>query len=194
VAGVRCRAQGEEFRGEHPDPAAAVLRGADDSVPPEPGQRTADRDTGDSEQVGEFALTAGEGDVAVGSVPGEAVQQPGCEAGLAGERGRVGEPFLLGAGLGGEEPEDVGAESSSRVVNWPRGTARTAHGVSAVKVAVWPAPSSRATLSRAQGPAHVPNRMTRPAAVVADADAVPSSRASRWSAGVPWLRRVSPGA
>lgn len=47
--------------------------------------------------------------MAVGSVPAESVQQPGRETGLAGEGGRVGEPFLLGAGLGGEEPEDVGA-------------------------------------------------------------------------------------
>ena len=71
MAGVLRRAQGEEFRGEHPDPAVAVLRGADESVPPEPGQRAVDRDAGDSEQVGEFALTAGKGDVAVGSVPAQ---------------------------------------------------------------------------------------------------------------------------
>lgn len=135
--------------------------------------------------------------MAVGSVPTESVQQPGREAGLAGERGRVGESFLLCAGLVARSRRTWArtvAESSSRVVKRPRGTARAAQGVSAVKVAVWPAPSSSATLSRAQGPAHVPNRMTRPAAVVADADAVPSSRTSRWSAGAPWLRRVSPGA
>ncbi|MDQ1070133.1 hypothetical protein QFZ32_005573 [Streptomyces canus] len=47
--------------------------------------------------------------MAVGTVPAESVQQPGREAGLAGEGGRVGESFLLGACLGGEEPEDVGA-------------------------------------------------------------------------------------
>ena len=91
MAGVRCRAQGEEFRGEDPDPAAVtVLRGADQSVPPEPGQRAVDGDAGDSEEVGEFALTAGERDVAVGSVPAQSVQEPGREAGLARVRGGAG--------------------------------------------------------------------------------------------------------
>lgn len=155
MAGVLRRAQGEEFRGEHTDPAAAVLRGADESVPPEPGQGTVDRDAGDAEQVGEFALTAGEGDMAVGSVPAESVQQPGREAGLAGEGGRVGESFLLGAGLGGEEPEDVGAYGRG-VVEQGREAA-----VGDGPYGAWgergeggrvAAPSSSATLSRAQGP------------------------------------------
>lgn len=74
----------------------------------------------------------------------------------------------------------------------PHGARRTAHGVSAANVAVWPDPSSSATLSSAQGPVQVLNPTARPAAVVAVAAARPSSRTSRWSAGVPWARRMSP--
>lgn len=134
--------------------------------------------------------------MAVGSVPTESVQQPGREAGLAGEGGRVGESFLLCAGLGGEESEDVGAYGRGVVEQGREAAAGDGpYGAGGERgEGGRPAPSSSATLSRAQGPAHVPNRMTRPAAVVADADAVPSSRTSRWSAGAPWLRRVSPGA